>query len=121
MNDNGQVLGTSGCPGLTLQGPGCWLYHHKLVSVWFWTHTHAHAHARTHARTHACMDMTQDAVLDQQVHCREQELSSPPPCPAPMLQLLRVLQCWKRKLLNRLQLRGRWGGERDRGPEMQLD
>ena len=104
MNDNGQLPGTSGYPGLTLQGPGCWLYYHMLVSVWFRIHTYRHTHTHT----------TQDTVLDQQIYCREQELSSPPPCPTPMLQLLCVLQGWKRKLLNRLQLRGRWGEKRER-------
>ena len=53
MNDNGQLPGTSGYPGLTLQGPGCWLYYHMLVSVWFRIHTYRHTHTHTHDTGHS--------------------------------------------------------------------
>ena len=109
MNDNGQVPGTSGCPGLTLQGPVSPHAHVCLVPD---THTHTHTHTHGHDTGHSAgpADSLQGtgALFPSSLPGSHAAAS---PCSA-------VLE---KESTEQIAIKGEVGGERDRGPEMQLD
>ena len=71
-----------------------------------------HMHA-THTRP--------DTALEQQSHRGESELSFPPPRPAPGAEASLCSAVLEKEITEQIAIKGGKGGERDRGPKMQLD